>query len=128
MRKLSNAGKWIVGILTGLQLFGALAMVIWIVSYYLPVFMTVVQSGEPETIIGSLTGFIVAAVILGLVSTGLLIFYIVHVAMNKSLTTPMKVLWILLFLIFGVIPEVVYFFMEITPEHSLSAKMETTTT
>ena len=127
MRKLSNAGKWTVGILTGLQLFGALAMVIWIVSYYLPVFMTVVQTGEPETIIGSLAGFIVAALILALIATALLIFYIVHAAMNESLTTPMKVLWILLFFIFGGIPEVIYFFMEILPEHSLSAKMEVKT-
>lgn len=113
-----------IGVLTGLQLFGGLAMIIWVVSAYMPMFIEAAQTDRPDIILGNLGGLVIMGVVLGIFATGMLIFYIVHAAMNTSLSTPMKVLWIILFLFFGGVPEVVYFFMEIVPEHSLSAKLE----
>jgi hypothetical protein len=55
---------------------------------------------------------------------GMMVFYLVHVGTNDQISIGMKILWIVLILTFSFISEVVYFFLDILPEKSLSAKLE----
>jgi hypothetical protein len=47
---------------------------------------------------------------------GLLIFYIKHIITNKPKAEWEMVMWILLFIFFGSIAELIYFFLRITPK------------
>lgn len=122
--KISQTGKIIIGILTISQLFIGLFALIWFLSSFMPVVIGGNEAALEQMILLSIGKFLIMAIILGLLSCGVLIFYLVHAGTNKYISTTMKVLWIVLLLVFGAIVEVVYFFMEIVPEKSLTARME----
>jgi hypothetical protein len=71
--------------------------------------------GEPEAseVIMGISSFIVPIIIAGLLSLGLTIFYIIHAAMNKKLESIEQVMWILLFIFFGIIVFPIYWFIRI---------------
>ena len=77
-----------------------------------------------QIVLLSLGKFIVLAIILGVLSCGMLIFYLIHAGTNKKISTAMKIIWVLLLLFFGTLVEVVYFFMEIVPDNSMTGRIE----
>lgn len=122
--KISKSGKIFIGVLTIGQLFLSLLIVVWIFASFLPV---VSDSSSPELesrIVMSLGKFVIAGIILGMISLALFVFYIIHAGTNKQISTAMRVVWVLLLFFIGSIVQVVYFFMEIVPEESLTAKLE----
>ena len=122
--KISQTGKIIIGILTILQLFIGLFAMIWFFSAFLPVIIGGNEAEIEQLVLFSMGKFIIMAIILGILSLGVLIFYLVHAGTNKHISTTMKVIWVLLLLFFGSIVEVVYFFMEIVPEKSMTGRIE----
>lgn len=117
-------GKVIIGILTIGQLFIGLGFFVWFLSELMPA----LSSGDEEmirlTLIGSFRDLLFWVVFMSFLSTAILIFYIIHAGTHRGLSTTMKVIWILLFILFGGFVEVVYFFMEIVPEKSMTARLE----
>ncbi len=73
------------------------------------------QHGEPEVseVLLAVFSFITPIILLSLLSIGLLIFYIIHVVGNKRLETAERLVWILLFIFFGIIAFPIYWFMRI---------------
>lgn len=122
--KISQTGKIIIGILTISQLFIGLFAVIWFFSAFLPVMIGGNEAEIEQLVLFSMGKFIIMAIVLGILSLGVLIFYLVHAGTNKHISTTMKVIWVLLLLFFGSIVEVVYFFMEIVPEKSMTGRIE----
>jgi len=122
--KISKSGKIIIGILTIAQLFIGLFIAILAITTFIPLAANSGDPGIEEVVLFSLGKFIVLAIVLGVLSLGLLIFYIIHAGTNRHISTSMKVVWIVLLFFLGSIVEVVYFFMEIVPEHSLTARLE----
>lgn len=122
--KISKSGKIIIGILTIAQLFIGLFILILVVATFIPL---AVNSGDPgieDALLFSAGKFIILAIALGVLTLGLLIFYIIHAGTNRHISTAMKVVWIVLLFFLGTVVEVVYYFMEIVPEHSLTARLE----
>lgn len=117
-------GKVIIGILTIGQLFIGLGFFIWFLAEFIPT----LTSGDEDMIkaifLESFKGVLLWLIFLSFLSTAILIFYIIHAGIHKKLSTTMKVIWILLFILFGGFVEVVYFFMEIVPEKSMTARLE----
>lgn len=122
--KISQTGKIIIGILTISQLFIGLFAVIWFFSAFLPVIIGGNEAEIEQLVLFSMGKFIIMAIVLGVVSLGVLVFYLVHAGTNKHISTTMKVIWVLLLVFFGSIVEVVYFFMEIVPEKSMTGRIE----
>lgn len=122
--KISQTGKIIIGILTISQLFVGLFALIWFFSTFLPVIIGGNEAEIEQLLLFSMGKFIIMAIVLGILSLGVLIFYLVHAGTNKNISTTMKVIWVLLLLFFGSIVEVVYFFMEIVPENSMTGRIE----
>jgi len=121
--KLSKLAKTLIGVLTVLQLFSGLGIIIWLFSSFIP---AIVQAGEnpPPDLILSLIGEMLLWVIaLTLYALALIIFYLVHAGTNKETSTGIKILWIILLLAFNGLAEVVYYFLEILPEKSLTSKL-----
>lgn len=122
--EISKTGKILIGILTISQLFIGLLAVVWFFSTLMPVLITGDEAAIEQIILFSLGQFIVLAVILAVLSSAMLIFYLIHAGTNKKISTAMKVIWVLLLLFFGTLVEVVYFFMEIAPEQSMTGRIE----
>jgi len=107
-----------------MQLFAGLGIIIWVFSSFLPKIIAAGDNPDPSMILGLVGGMMIWAIILSLVSTALMIFYLVHAGTNNQTSTGIKVLWIILLLVFNGLAEIVYFFLEILPEKSLTAKLE----
>lgn len=68
---------------------------------------------EPADILMSVFSFIVPIILSSLLCLALLIFYIVHAVTNKKLESPEQILWVLLFVFFGIIAFPVYWIIRI---------------
>lgn len=122
--KLSKTAKAVIGVLTVLQLFIALGFFVWILGSVVPRAIAVGDDPGPEFVISLIGGMLFWSIFLSLYTFGLMVFYLVHVGTNNRISIGMKVLWIILILTFSFIAEVVYYFLDILPEESLSAKLE----
>lgn len=122
--RISKTGKIFLGVLTIGQLFLSLLIIVWIFAAFLPVFTEISQTNVENAMIGTIGNFLIFGIVLTAISVGLLIFYMIHAGTNIHISTSMRVVWIVLLLVVGAIVQVVYFFMEIVPEKSLTAKLE----
>jgi hypothetical protein len=68
---------------------------------------------EPADILLGISSFLVPIILVSLLSLALLIFYIVHAATNKKLESIEQLMWILLFVFFGIIAFPIYWMMRI---------------
>lgn len=117
-------GKLILGILTVGQLFVGFAIVVQIVSVVIPAALNDGAPPDEGQIAVGLSAAMLWIVLLVGLSSVLIIFYAVHAGVHKSLSTAMKVIWIVLFLVLGGFAQVVYFFMEIAPGKSVTNRLE----
>ena len=122
--KLSKTAKILIGIFTILQLFAALGFVVWILAAVVPEAIALKDDMGPEFALSLFGGMLAWIIFLSIYTVGFMIFYLIHAGTNKQTSTGVKILWIVLILIFQVLAEVVYYFLEILPEKSLTAKLE----
>ncbi|MBL7856934.1 MAG: hypothetical protein JNM57_04535 [Cyclobacteriaceae bacterium] len=76
------------------------------------------QSSDPEVshILTGIFAFIFPIILLSILSLGLLVLYIVHAASNKMIDSTERIIWILIFIFFGVIAFPIYWFLRIWNE------------
>lgn len=69
-------------------------------------------------------GMMIWILLIGLISTIVFIYYLIHVIRNKQIEQNEKILWVVLFLFIGFISHLVYFYMRIwkEPENQLANK------
>lgn len=68
---------------------------------------------EPADILLGISSFVVPIILTSLLSLALLVFYIIHVATNKKIEGIEQLMWILLFIFFGIIAFPIYWFLRI---------------
>lgn len=68
---------------------------------------------EPADILLGISSFLVPIILLSLLSLALLIFYIAHVATNKKMESVEQVMWVLLFVFFGIVAFPIYWLMRV---------------
>ncbi|MFT6998976.1 MAG: hypothetical protein ACJAQ4_002739 [Cryomorphaceae bacterium] len=122
--KLSKTAKVLTGIFTILQLFAALGFVVWLIATVVPQVISAGDNPGPEFALSVIGGMLVWIIFLTIYSVGFMIFYLLHAGTNRETSTGVKILWIALILVFQVLAQVVYYFLEILPEQSLTAKLE----
>ena len=69
----------------------------------------------PLELIGPMFWFILTMVLIGLVSLGIKIYYIVHTNNSTENSSGKKIMWTLILIFGGTIAAIVYYFMEIIP-------------
>lgn len=69
---------------------------------------------EPADILIAVSSFLVPIILASLLSIALLIFYIVHAATNKKIEGIEQIMWILLFIFFGIIAFPIYWLIRIS--------------
>ncbi|MEM9050473.1 MAG: hypothetical protein AAGC47_00340 [Bacteroidota bacterium] len=122
--QLSKTSKIVVGTFTILQLFAGLGFVVWIFAALVPQAIALGDDPAPEMVFGMIGGMIIWTILIAVLITVLLVFYLIHAGTNKETSNGVKILWIALILLFNGLAEVVYFFMEVLPDKSLTAKLE----
>jgi hypothetical protein len=116
--KFSKAQKVVLGIFTLVPFILFPVILLEIFQFVINIVATS-SHGEPEPadILASVLAFIVPIIALALLSLALLIFYIVHVVSNKSIEPMEQLMWVLLFIFFGIIAFPIYWFMRIWNTH-----------
>ncbi len=104
-------------VLTGLILSAALTLVFQEVSSG-----THLQEADPAFLFGNVFYIIGLASIIGLLSVGLMIFYIIHVLNNKAIDKTLQVVWILILIFTSGIGTMVYWYMNIWRDPAPSSK------
>lgn len=114
LMEFSKAQKIVLGIFTFLPFITFPFIFLEIFKFVINVIATS-KGGEPEItdILISIASFIVPIILLALLSLALLIFYIVHAVSNKKVEPIEQLIWVLLFIFFGIISFPIYWLMRI---------------
>jgi len=113
---VSKVAKIIIGLLSFLPIVLTLVLVVTVVNQ-IPEFLEW-ERYEPgfRTIFMTISPIIIIAVVLSLLSLGLLIFFIIHMINHKKMEPIEKLIWILIFLFVGIVGYPVYWFLRIWNE------------
>ena len=111
---LSRAQQIILGVFTALPFF-AFPFLLWAIFRGVAEIIAVSQNGEPEfdQVMLPIISFAVPIILLMFVCLVLLIFYIVHAVLNKSISTAEQLLWVFLFIFFGVVAFPAYWLIRV---------------
>lgn len=122
---MSKSGKIFTGILSLLPLISFAAYFIFFLSFMLRTFMTIGSGKPPEEVMLMnnealfINNFIVMAALIGLmslISIIALIYFIVHIAGNKTFDNNERVVWILVVVFVGMIGFPIYWYLKIWKE------------
>lgn len=119
--ELNKTQKIILGIFTFLP-FIIFPIIFFEIFRFVMNMIATSERGEPDAsfIFLSISSFIVPIILLSLLSLALLIFYIVHVVSHKKLENVEQLMWVLLFIFFGIIAFPIYWIIRIwnTPQNA----------
>lgn len=112
--EFNKTQKIILGVFTFLP-FVLFPVIFYEIFRFVIEMVAISENREPEVedILISVFSFIVPIILLSLLCLALLIFYIVHSVTNKKLEAPEQILWVLLFVFFGIIAFPVYWIIRI---------------
>ena len=113
---MSRSSKVISGILSFLPLILAGVLIIQVFSLFPQFISWDKYDPDPYTVFNTIGPLIITGLFTGLVSLGLLVFFIIHMLNNKKVESIEKLIWILIFLFAGVIGYPVYWYMRIWKE------------
>ena len=114
MSELTKIQKVILGIFTLLP-FIFFPIICWQIFHFVVEMIALDKRGDPEAtdILLGVFSFTIPIIMVSLLSIGLLIFYIVHAISNKKLENLERLVWVLLFVFFGIIAFPIYWLMRI---------------
>ena len=119
--ELNKSQKIILGIFTFLP-FVIFPIICFEIFGFVMNMIATSENGEPEAsaVLLSISSFIVPIILVSLLSLALLVFYIVHVVINKKLENVEQLMWVLLFIFFGIIAFPIYWIIRIwnTPQNA----------
>ncbi len=117
---MQRSKKIFIGILAFLPLIASAVLIVYMLINFVPDMLRMEHeySGDvpPEAFFVHMTGFILSAVVLGLLHIGLMIYFIVHAINNKQVKTEERIIWVLLFIFVNTIAFPIYWGMRIWPE------------
>jgi nitrogen fixation/metabolism regulation signal transduction histidine kinase len=117
---LTKTQKILLGIVHFLPIIGLIAYLVYFFTFFLEnIEKLESHTGKPPSMefFSGFIGVFLVLIITILISIGVKIFDIIHLTKSNKNDKSNKVLiWVLLFIFVGMIPEIVYYFLEILPE------------
>ena len=115
---MSKNKKIIIGIFSFLPFLLFAFYLFSMVSFFIHFFRDVAVHGDrPEDMVFSnmadMVGMIVTMVLLGLLSLGVMVYFIVHAINNHLITSDERLVWILVFIFVGMVSFPIYWYMRI---------------
>ena len=117
---MSQENKTVSGILSFLPLVAFIAYMIVFFSFIFNVMPELDRNpSEEEIIFPYLFNMIIFAIILGIVSLGVLVYFIIHAVNNKTIDGTERLVWILIFIFTGMVGFPIYWYMRIQRNQTL---------
>jgi hypothetical protein len=120
---MSKNKKILIGIFSILPLLLFAVYMVSMVSFFIYFFReTAVHGKEPDALFYSgfsdMAGMILTMVLLGLLSLGVLVYFLVHAINNQFLKSDERLVWILVFIFVGMVGFPIYWYLRVwkTPE------------
>ena len=119
---MSKNKKILIGIFSILPLLLFVVYLVSMVSFLIHFFSQIAVRGKEYDLFyaefSNMAGMIVTMVLLGLLSLGVLIYFLVHAINNQFLKSDERLVWILVFIFVGMVSFPIYWYMRIwrTPE------------
>lgn len=115
---MSSGTKSLIGVLTFIPVLGIIAFFVLYVQFIVDLSENTSYYGN-DTLPDSFWSFIVVLVVTILFSLGLTVYYCIHASRNKSLSSDMRLAWILINVFGGTIGHVIYFFTQVAKDRPL---------
>lgn len=116
---MPRSKKIMIGFLAFLPIIATAVLLIFALVNFIPDLIRLDQSYSseipPEIFFTHMLGFLLSALILGLLHLGLMIYFIINVLNNKQVKTEERIVWILLFIFVNTIAFPIYWGMRIWP-------------
>lgn len=110
---MSHSSKIFIGILS----FMPIILVIVFFTLFLRLFPMIFEwehyEPAPGEVFSVFAPIIILAVIMALISLGLLVFFIIHLVGNKTMDSTERVIWILVFLFAGIVGYPIYWYLRV---------------
>ena len=75
----------------------------------------------PTEFATNMIGIVVSAIIIGLLSLGVMVFFIIHCLNNKMVNSDERIVWILLFIFLGTVVFPIYWYMRVWKQPTLAS-------
>jgi len=111
---MSRGSKLVIGLLS----FLPIVLMIVFFAMFLTIFPRMFEwshgyDPEPQEMIGVFGPLFILGMIMGVISLGLLVFFIMHLVRNKTMDGTERVIWILVFLFAGMVGYPIYWYMRV---------------
>lgn len=120
---MSNSKKILIGIFSVLPLIFFIIYMGSIIGLMIDLFRDGAMNGSRgEDLIRpqfeNMVGIVISAVVLGLLSLGVLVYFIIHAVNNQSINSNERIIWILIFIFIGMITFPIYWYTRVwkTPD------------
>jgi hypothetical protein len=117
---MSRNSKVFVGILSFLPI---ILLIVFLVMFFgmFPAFFEWDKSDPtPEDVLTVFAPIFFLAITMGILSLGLLVFFIMHLVRNKSMDGTERVIWVLVFLFAGIVGYPIYWYMRVWKDDNRS--------
>ena len=110
---MSRSSKLFIGILSFLPIFLLVVLFVMIFSLF-PTFVEWDRyEPAPHEVFSSFGPIFIVGFGMGILSIGLLIFFIMHLIRHKAMDSTERIIWILVFLFAGIIGYPIYWYMRV---------------
>jgi len=113
---MSRSSKIFTGLLSFLPLILIGVLIFQVFALFPQFFEWDKHEPEAYTVFATITPLLITGILTGVLSLGLLVFFIIHMINNKKLDSTERLVWILVFLFAGVIGYPVYWYLRIWNE------------
>jgi uncharacterized membrane protein YfcA len=110
---MSRSSKLFIGLLSFLPILLLVVLLIMIFRL-IPEFIEWDNyEPAPQEVFSAFGPVFILGLLMGLLSLGLLIFFIIHLVRNKAMDSIERVIWILVFLFAGIVGYPIYWYMRV---------------
>jgi len=107
----------------GLASFLPIVFLIMLLIMFFNLFPTMIRwqdyEPDPYSVFETIRPIFIVGLFTGLVSLGLLVFFIIHMINNKKIDTSERIIWILVFLFAGIVGYPIYWYMRVWNDQSI---------
>ena len=110
---MSRSSKALIGILSFLPIILLIVFFVMMFSLFPRIIEWENPEPAPQEVFSAFAPLFVLGFGMGLLSLGLLIFFIMHLVRNKTMDSTERVIWILVFLFAGLVGYPIYWYMRV---------------
>jgi NADH:ubiquinone oxidoreductase subunit 5 (subunit L)/multisubunit Na+/H+ antiporter MnhA subunit len=116
---MSRSSKLFVGLISFVPIILLIIFFIFFFRFFDNIFVWSGYEPEPREVFDAFRPMFMLAIIMSLISLGLLAFFIIHVIQNKKIESTEKIVWVLVFFFASIVGFPVYWYMRIWHDQPL---------